>query len=71
MYAAEPSGNESENLFVTIHYRQRELSQGSSLFCAVLYPKEVKQQQLLPFLTGKGGAPVFGHRLFLSLLDFL
>ena len=36
--------NESENLFVTIHYRQRELSQGSSLFCAVLYPKEVKQQ---------------------------
>lgn len=44
MYAAEPSGNESENLFVTIHYRQRELSQGSSLFCAVLYSKEVKQQ---------------------------
>ena len=40
MYAAEQSGNESENLFVTIHYRQRELSQGSSLFCAVLYPKE-------------------------------
>ena len=26
------SGNGSENLFVTIHYRQRELSQGSSLF---------------------------------------
>ena len=44
MCAAEPSGNGSENFFVTIHYRQRELPQGSSLFCAVLYPKEVKQQ---------------------------
>lgn len=39
MYAAEQSGNESENLFVTIHYRQRELSQGSSLFLCRSLPK--------------------------------
>lgn len=57
MYAAEPSGNESENLFVTIHYKKENCPR------AVLF--------FVPFLAGKGGAPIFGHRLFLSLFDSL